>query len=118
MENNQNSNEIWNVIWETYEIQNQELLQKELENAKETATWKKYTKIVEARFGGWKNVVSIELGSGMGGHSLMAASEGATVYLLDYSDLALDKAKKRFELLNLKANFLMGNAFDLDKFKN
>lgn len=117
MENKQNSHEVWDVIWENYEKTNIDELKKDLIFSKESSTWKKYSDIVNNKFGGWQNVISIELGSGMGAHSLMAASEGATVYLLDYSEIALQKAQKRFELLNLKGNFLYGNAFDLDLFQ-
>jgi hypothetical protein len=118
MKNNQNSHLVWDEIWEkSQEEQDVDVLKKDLVSSKKSNTWKRYTEIVERRFGGWKNVISIELGSGMGGHSLMAASEGATVYLLDYSEIALKLAEKRFELLDIKGNFIYGSAFDIDSFK-
>lgn len=118
MKKNQNSHRVWDEIWKNSNRDyNINALLNELNESKQTKTWKKYTQIVNQKFGGWKNVISIELGSGMGGHSLMAASEGATVYLLDYSEEALELAKRRFDVLGIKANFIYGNAFDLDLFK-
>lgn len=118
MKKNQNSHLVWDNIWDNYNNEfDFEALNVELTKSKKTETWKRYTELVKDKFGGWENVVSIELGSGLGNHSLMAASEGASVYLLDYSKPALELAEKKFAALKLKGNFLYGNAFDLDLFK-
>jgi 2-polyprenyl-3-methyl-5-hydroxy-6-metoxy-1,4-benzoquinol methylase len=118
MKENQNPHLVWDKIWDNYTNKSDiDALNRELTKSKKSNTWKNYTEIVDNKFGGWKNVVSIELGSGLGGHSLMAASEGATVYLLDYSKPALELAEKKFNALNLKGNFLYGNAFDSNSFK-
>lgn len=118
MKENKNSHLVWDNIWDNYNNDyDVEALKIELAKSKKAETWKRYTELVTDKFGGWKNVVSIELGSGLGGHSLMAASEGATVYLLDYSKPALELAEAKFKALNLKGNFIYGNAFDLEFFK-
>lgn len=69
-------------------------------------------------FGSFKGLEVIELGSGMGTQSLLMASKGAKVTLVDFSEIALRKAKElfkefglsprccRFNILNLDSDFL------------
>lgn len=117
MKNNQNYKETWDIIWGKSNELDLDAIKIELERTKKTGIWKNYTEIIKLKFGGWDKITSIELGSGMGWHSTVAASEGATVCLLDYSEQAIELAKKRFELLGISANFIHGDAFDIEKNK-
>ena len=120
MNKKENEPVIWDSIWNnsnnlTVDI---ELLKSQIKITKQSKKWKIYTDIVTEKFGGWHNVVSIEIGAGMGWHSMVAETEGAKVFLLDYSEAAIELAKKRFRLLNISAEYISGNAFDIQKHRN
>ena len=104
---------VWDQIWNKSDEINKELIQINLNRTKESTDWISYTKLINDKFGGWENVFSIEIGSGMGWHSFVAASEGAKVTLLDYSDPALKLAKQRFDMFSLEGEFISGNAFEV-----
>ena len=113
MEIIENDKTIWDQIWENSGEVNYNSIQEDLIIYKKSEAWSQYTKLVYKKFGGWEKIHSIELGSGMGWHSFVAASEGANVTLLDYSESALNLAKKRFDVFNFQATFINGNAFEV-----
>ena len=113
MEIIENDKIIWDQIWENSGEVDYNSIQEDLISTKKSEAWIKYTKLVYEKFGGWEKIHSIELGSGMGWHSFVAASEGANVTLLDYSKSALKLAKKRFDAFNFQATFINGNAFEV-----
>ncbi|WP_242155171.1 SAM-dependent methyltransferase [Aestuariivivens sediminis] len=106
---------VWDEIWDAHVTEDYDSLNKKLVQTKNSAAWKKYSQIITDNFGGWQNVNAIEIGSGMGWYSFVAASEGANVTLIDYSEGALRLAQIRFEMFSFEANFIFGNAFDLLK---
>lgn len=115
MEIVENNAAIWDSIWDSDLSQDRVSIQKSIDSYKKSKEWVAYTDIVDKKFGGWKNVKAIEIGSGMGWHSFLAATEGAEITLLDYSEPALKRAEERLNLFSLKANYLFGNAFELIK---
>jgi SAM-dependent methyltransferase len=113
MEIIENEVKVWDQIWEGFGEANFRTIEENLINSKKSELWIHFTKIVNEKFGGWKKVNSVELGSGMGWYSFVAASEGAKVTLLDYSESALILAKKRFDAFSFEGDFICGNAFDI-----
>ena len=62
-----------------------------------------------------KNSSIIELGCGSGHLSACLAKEGYKVTLLDFSKVALKKARQTFEKYNLTGTFIEGDILDLSK---
>lgn len=60
-----------------------------------------------------KGMKTLEVGSGAGQGSAFLAAEGASVYLVDISKIALSFAKKYFSSKKLKGKFLKQNAFKM-----
>jgi len=113
MEIIENDASVWDTIWEGNKPLDLELIRNNIEKTKKSKLWKQYSKIVQEKLGGWKNVKAIEIGSGMGWHNFVAATEGAEVTFLDYSQPALDLARKRAEAFSLKASYIYGDAFKI-----
>ena len=62
-----------------------------------------------ADFDKWKYKEVLELGCGIGTDSINFAREGAKLTIIELSDKSIEICKKRFQLYNLKANFICGN---------
>ncbi|MEI7719476.1 MAG: class I SAM-dependent methyltransferase [archaeon] len=87
-----------------------------IEYEKKSIRWKRIKEEVIKRFGSFKGLKSIEIGSGQGFFSLLFAMEGADVTVLDYSKGALNAAKLLFKRANIKnAKFIQMDALNLDK---
>ncbi len=56
----------------------------------------------------------IEMGCGSGHLSLCLAQKGYKVTLIDFSAVALEKAKKTFEKYGVQGEFILGDLFNLD----
>lgn len=115
MEIIENAASVWDSIWEGNESLDLESIRKNIEITKKSKLWKQYSEIVQEKLGGWKNVKAVEIGSGMGWHNFVAATEGAEVTFLDYSQPALDLARKRAEAFSLNAFYIFGDAFEILK---
>tara|TARA_Y100000590_G_scaffold368256_1_gene428809 strand:+ start:1068 stop:1880 length:813 start_codon:yes stop_codon:yes gene_type:complete len=73
--------------------------------------------IVEfADFNKWKGKKVLEIGCGIGTDSIEFAKHGAELTVIDISQKSLDICKKRFEVYNLKAEFILGDAEELDTY--
>ncbi len=118
MEIIENEASVWDSIWEGNVSLDLESIRKNIEKTKKSKLWRQYSEIVQERLGGWKNVKAIEIGSGMGWHNFVAATEGAEVTFLDYSEPALNLARKRAEAFSLKATYIYGDAFKILKENN
>jgi 2-polyprenyl-3-methyl-5-hydroxy-6-metoxy-1,4-benzoquinol methylase len=66
-----------------------------------------------AEFEKWKGKDVLEIGCGIGTDSINFARAGAKLTVVELSDKSLDICKKRFDLFNLKANFIQGNSENL-----
>lgn len=95
---------VWDNLWERQ-------LSTEKEDAvllreRRSPRWAYVVQAVEEAFGSLAGLRTIELGCGRGDFSALMAERGATVTLLDYSDAALDRARRRFQRLGLQARYL------------
>lgn len=115
MEIIENEASVWDNLWESSESLDLKSIQRNIELTKKSKTWLQYSEIVQEKLGGWKNVKAVEIGSGMGWHNFVAATEGAEVTFLDYSQPALDLARKRAEAFRLNATYIFGDAFEILK---
>lgn len=57
----------------------------------------------------------IEMGCGSGHLSLCLAQKGYKVTLIDFSTVALEKAKQTFERYGIQGEFILGDLFNLDE---
>ena len=71
-----------------------------------------------ADFDKWKNKEVLELGCGIGTDSINFARAGAKLTIIELSDKSLEICKRRFELYNLKANFICGNIENISDYIN
>lgn len=107
--------ELWNQIWSG---SNQEEHDHDFWNwvRRESASVRnnKIRKFISDYVGDLKGLKVIEVGSGLGVYSFLFARLGADVTLMDYSEQALDLARKLFEENSLRAKFLLQDALKLN----
>ncbi|MCO6437537.1 MAG: class I SAM-dependent methyltransferase [Phycisphaerae bacterium] len=98
---------VWDRVWqrEVPVVKDDAILDRERRGPR----WKLVRGAVTGRFGSFRGLRCIELGSGRGDLSVLMAEQGANVTLFDYSDTALDAAQRRFDRLGLQAEFLRGD---------
>ena len=68
-----------------------------------------------AQFPRWRDKDVLEIGCGLGTDSSNFAKNGARLDIVELSTESLALAQRRFELLGLKANFINGNAEELQQ---
>jgi 2-polyprenyl-3-methyl-5-hydroxy-6-metoxy-1,4-benzoquinol methylase len=66
-----------------------------------------------AEFQKWKGKRVLEIGCGLGTESTNFARAGALLTVVDLSSKSVELCKKRFEIYNLNATFIVGNAEEL-----
>jgi len=96
--------ETWNTVAQTYRV---ELEEGDLQLANDIEEILKKNGLLPGDS-------LIEMGCGSGHLSLCLAKKGYKVTLLDFSDVALDKARKTFEKYGAQGEFILGDLFDLD----
>ena len=67
-----------------------------------------------AEFEKWKGKRVLEVGCGLGTEAINFARNGANLTVIEISKESLELAKKRFEVYGLTANFILGDAENLD----
>jgi len=67
-----------------------------------------------ADFERWRGKRVLEIGCGIGTDSINFARHGADLTIVELSQKSLDLTQQRFEVFNLDARFIQGNAEDLD----
>lgn len=93
--------EEWDEIWSGREA-SQRLIQTELNSSR----FKLIRSVLERKFDSLSRLEVIEIGSGMGKGALALATLGAKPTILDYSEVALEKAAKLFKLCGLKPKLI------------
>lgn len=100
---------VWDRLWTAShsDTKDDELLHRE----RQSKRWSAIRGRVLGTFGSFRNLRTIELGSGRGDLSALFAEQGASVTLLDSSEKALDHARRRFDRLELFAEYQCGDMF-------
>ena len=70
---------------------------------------------VFAEFEQWRGKRVLEIGCGLGTEAINFARAGADLTIVELSEESLALAKKRFEVYGLTAEFIVGNAEELDQ---
>jgi len=102
----------WENIWKKVEknrLEDEKIIQQELV----TYRWKEIESRIIKRFGSFRNIKTIEVGSGRGEISLIFNLRGAKTTLLDYVQGALDNAALLFKHFGCHAQFICADAFNL-----
>jgi len=104
--------QIWDDFWQQYRFgakADKNIIRQEIASVR----WKKIQKRISDRFGNFKNLKVIEIGSGRGELAAIMALRGADVTLVDYSEVALERARTLFDHLGAKATFLRQDIFNM-----
>lgn len=107
-----NTPELWDSLWSTISIEEDRF---NLKREESSIRWKRIEKYILKRFGSFKNLEVIEIGSGGGTNALLFALRGSNVSVLDYSEKALERAKVFFERNGVKTKLILQDALNLKK---
>jgi 2-polyprenyl-3-methyl-5-hydroxy-6-metoxy-1,4-benzoquinol methylase len=110
----QEHKKIWDDFWRETNLSSsydRSVLRQELASIR----WKKIENNILAKYGSFKGLRVIEVGSGRGEIASLMAIKGARVSLLDYSSIALERAQALFKNLELDADFIIADAMDIPK---
>lgn len=99
--------QIWDRIWRDAPDAAKDRAQ--LDREEQSDRWRRLATFLNDRFGRIQGLRTVELGAGRGDVSVLLAQRGADVTLVDYSDCALENARRRFEALNLTAKYVRGD---------
>jgi 2-polyprenyl-3-methyl-5-hydroxy-6-metoxy-1,4-benzoquinol methylase len=106
-----NTPELWDEIWD--ERPNPSVHRHNLAREEHSIRWQRMEQRVLAELGGLEGLRVIEIGAGAGTNAGAMAKRGASVTVLDYSDLALTRAREFFMANGLDADFVQANALEL-----
>jgi len=79
-----------------------------------SARTRKIETYIEGYLGFFKDLEVVELGSGVGTQSLLMSLQGAKITLVDFSEVALQKARNLFKEFGLNPTCYEADIFDLD----
>lgn len=103
--------QLWNHVWKDTPSFEEDLLS--LVKEENSIRWQRIEKIVEKCFGSFSGIEVIELGAGTGINAALMAKRGAQVTVLDFSELAIERARDFFKRNVLTATFIKQDAFSL-----
>jgi SAM-dependent methyltransferase len=99
----------WDGIWASTVVDVARLRAEE-----QTLRWKQIEAYVGRRWGGFQGLRVIEIGSGHGTNAMHFARRGATVAVLDNSDIALEGAQQVAAAFGVTIEPVMGDVLELD----
>jgi 2-polyprenyl-3-methyl-5-hydroxy-6-metoxy-1,4-benzoquinol methylase len=109
---NNNTPEAWNKFWANTAIDKEGDIFA-LAKEEHSVRWKRIKAALLAEMGTLNGLRVIEIGAGAGSYGALMAKEGAVVTVLDYSDVALNRAHQFFERNELSAEFVKKDALSL-----
>jgi SAM-dependent methyltransferase len=108
----ENTAEVWDRIW-AGESPTREGMSTMVLECQQSNTWSYCAEAVAEVLGGWDNVRCVEIGAGASTHSIVAALNGASATIMDYSAEALRVAKARCDCLGISATLVQADALAL-----
>lgn len=107
----ENTPKLWNDLWKDIPS-----IQADIDRLKKednSIRYQRIKKILLREFGSFQNLKVIEIGSGFGTYAALMAEEGAEVTILDYSDIAIERARNFFKRNKISAEFIKQDALSL-----
>ena len=108
-----NTSDHWDSLWQNTTDKQEDRYT--LEKEKHTVRWEKMLKHIKHKYKNLKDKKAIELGAGLGTYSALMAKQGINVDVLDYSPIAIIRAKAFYKHNQLSANFIEADALKLPK---
>ena len=106
-----NTAQLWDGVWtrsasiekDLYTVAKEERL----------IRWQRMEAMIIERFGGFEGLSVVEVGAGRGTNAALMAQRGAQVAVLDYSAVAMDRARRLFEEMDKPVEIIQQDALDL-----
>jgi len=106
-----NTAQLWDSVWtrspsvekDLYAVAKEERL----------VRWQRIEAKILERFPGFDQLSVLELGAGRGTNAALMAGRGASVAVLDYSEIALQRSRRVFENLGLPVSLVLQDALGL-----
>lgn len=108
-----NNPAVWDNVWLDPGLMKDDVLIVAAEEA--TIRWKKIHEILLRHFGSLSRLKVLEIGSGVGTYGALLAKQGTVTTLLDYSPVALKRAKEFYSHNHLPVTVVQGDALKLPK---
>lgn len=108
-----NNPAVWDNVWLDPGLMKDDVLIVAAEEA--TIRWRKIHEILIRHFGSLSQLKVLEIGSGVGTYGALLAKQGAVTTLLDYSPVALKRAKEFYAHNHLPVTIVQGDALKLPK---
>jgi len=106
-----NTPQLWDKVWRDAPSAREHRNAVALEE--HSVRWKGIETRVRRAFGRFEGLRVIEMGAGAGTNAALMAKRGASVTLLDYSPLALERASELFSAIGANARFCHADALSL-----
>ena len=107
----ENTAELWDRVWDKPSTVEKDLYT--VAKEERLIRWQRMEAMVRERFHRFEGLSVIEIGAGRGTNAALMAQRGAQVTVLDYSDSALERAKRLFDALALDVELVNDDALDL-----
>lgn len=100
----------WDTFWKKQKITPGFIL-----NKKNSSVYKLLESLIMEKFKSIEELEIIEIGSGIGVNSLLLAQNGAKVTLIDFSEVALRKAREIYNFFGLEPKIIKADILNLDE---
>lgn len=106
-----NTPELWNRFFDGPASAQEDIFR--LARHEKGVLWQRIEKVVLKELASFEKLEIIEIGAGLGTYAALMARRGASVTILDYSEVALRRAREFFDRNGLTARFVKHNALSL-----